>query len=57
MKLVGRSIVATWFNLHAATLVSRDISFLQLVIDEIRRLTEKYPDGYVNEDEHATTQE
>ncbi|KAK4153161.1 Fructosamine kinase-domain-containing protein [Chaetomidium leptoderma] len=40
------ALYALRFNLHAATLFPNKEEFLQLAIDEIRRLTEKFPDGY-----------
>ncbi|KAK4142025.1 Fructosamine kinase-domain-containing protein [Dichotomopilus funicola] len=43
------ALYALRFNLNAATLFTQDKNYLQMVIDEIRRLTEKYPDGYVDE--------
>ncbi|KAK3312545.1 Fructosamine kinase-domain-containing protein [Apodospora peruviana] len=41
------ALYALRFNLHAATLFPKQESFLVMAIDEIRRLTEKFPDGYV----------
>ncbi|KAK4233904.1 Fructosamine kinase-domain-containing protein [Achaetomium macrosporum] len=40
-------LYALRFNLHAATLFPDEESYLRLVIDEIRALAKKYPNGYV----------
>ncbi|KAL7945336.1 Fructosamine kinase domain-containing protein [Trichoderma barbatum] len=37
------------FNLHAAALFPNQESFVRMAIDEIRRLAEAYPDGYISE--------
>ncbi|KAK4445762.1 Fructosamine/Ketosamine-3-kinase [Podospora aff. communis PSN243] len=42
------------FNLHAATLFPNHEEFLQMAIDEIRRLTKKF-DGYTEEDGARTS--
>ncbi|KAK4035333.1 Fructosamine/Ketosamine-3-kinase [Parachaetomium inaequale] len=44
------ALYALRFNLHAATLFPDRDEFLQMAVDEIRRLVEKYPDGYTGEE-------
>ncbi|KAK4246833.1 Fructosamine kinase-domain-containing protein [Corynascus novoguineensis] len=44
------ALYALKFDLHAATLFPNKAEFLQMAIDEIRRLTTKYPDGYTGDE-------
>ncbi|KAK4161153.1 Fructosamine/Ketosamine-3-kinase [Cladorrhinum sp. PSN259] len=44
------ALYALRFNLHAAALFPNQKDYVQMSIEEIRRLTDKFPDGYTGEE-------